>query len=285
MRLDDPEADQTRANLRKPRQNEDGTWRYILSDESMDSYSTIIRVKGWSLKRFLTNPIVPWAHRYDIPPVGQALRVWKSAETGQPQLLMDVKFMKPEDYADDWPAGIPSPVAIEAMVAAGYLRGASVGMRPLEWEFLRKLGADGKEDPRGEVLGIEYRKQELLEGSIVPIPSNANALARCLTEGHLKISHLPGVLDLVNSVQHVDPEMVAELRREIDSPRLFAIKSPEPSAELSGVVDLAREVGGVARQAAGLQAPPADLRDLAKSLGELRTRLLQALTGRENPHE
>ena len=84
MRLDDPDTDQTRASIKPATANEDGTYRYTLSDESMDSFSTRILVKGWSLKRFLSNPVVPWAHRYDIPPVGRAERVWKSAETGQP---------------------------------------------------------------------------------------------------------------------------------------------------------------------------------------------------------
>lgn len=284
MRLDDPDASQTRANLKPAKPNEDGTYRYILSDESMDSYSTRIMVRGWTLKRFLANPVVPWAHRYDIPPVGRAERAWKSVESGQPQLLMDVRFMRPQDYGHDWPAGLPSPVAIEAMTAAGYLRGCSVGMRPLEWEYLRKAGADGKDDPRGEVVGIEYRKQELLEGSIVPIPSNANALARCLTEGHLTLAQLPEVYRAVDLASSVDPEMVECLRREMDSPRLFALGGLRDAVRdgtldpTSNVLDEIRAVGDAARAlAAGLPAPPVDGKSLAEILHESARRLSESL--------
>jgi len=283
MRINDPDQDQTRANLRKPKQNEDGTWRYVLSDESIDSYSSRFVVKGWNLKRFLSNPVVPWAHSYDIPPVGRADRVWKSAENGTAQLLMDVRFMQPEDYGDDWPAGIPSPRAIEAMTAAGYLRGCSVGMRPLEWDFIRKAGENGKPDPRGEVIGIEYRRQELLEGSIVPIPSNANALARCLTEGHMTLAHLPEVYRAVDLAESVDAEMVVELRREMDSPRLFVIgglQTARPSVTLDPTSEMLaelRNVGDLARTLAGLPESPDDVKRLAADLAEARSRLAESL--------
>jgi len=273
-RLEDPEGDQTRTGIKPAKPNEDGTYRYVLSDESVDSYSTRILVKGWSLKRFLSNPVVPWAHRYDIPPVGRAERVWKSAD-GQPQLLMDVRFMRQEDYGGDWPAGIPSPVAIEAMTRSGYLRGCSVGMRPLEWEYLRKVGTDGKPDPRGEVLGIEYRRQELLEGSVVPIPSNANALARCLHEGHMTLAHLPEVYRSLDLAYAVDAEMVDMIRREMDSPRLFAmgdLRAAVRGANLdwtSNLLDELKAVGDVARSLAPEPpAPPVDGSGLAEILKE-----------------
>jgi len=297
MRIDDPDTNQTRANLRKPRQNEDGTWRYVLSDESMDSYSSRILVKGWSLKRFLSNPVVPWAHNYDIPPVGRAVRVWKSVEGKGPALLMDVQFMKAEDYGDDWPAGIPSPVAIEAMTRSGYLRGSSVGMRPLDWEFMRAPGSDGKPDPRGEVIGIEYRKAELLEGSIVPIPANANALARCLHEGHMTLSHLPEVFRAVDIAETVDEDMAGMLRREMDSPRLFAVgglQPPPPSVTLDpttqNLLDEVRNVGGLARSLAGLPGSPVDAAELAEPLAEALRRLTMALRPQEaaatgEPHD
>jgi len=296
MRIEDPDANQTRANLRKPKQNEDGTWRYVLSDEGMDSYSTRILVKGWNLTRFLANPVVPWAHNYEIPPIGQAARVWKSVEGKGPALLMDVRFMKPADYANDWPAGYPSPPAIEAMTAAGYIRGSSVGMRPLVWEFIRKAGEDGKPDPRGEVLGIEYRKQELLEGSIVPIPANANALARCLSDGHMTLAHLPEVYRAVELAESVDREMVVELRREMDSPRLFAVgglrtASPCVTLDLTtqDLLDEIRNVGGLARSMAGPPGSPVDAPELAESLAEARRGLSMALRPQAGatgePHE
>ena len=299
MRIEDPDKAQTRANLRKPKQNEDGTWRYVLSTEAMDSYSTRFLVKGWNLKRFLSNPVVPWAHQTSMPPVGKAERIWKSVEGKGPALLMDVRFMQPADYANDWPAGFPSPVAIEAMTAAGYIRGSSVHFNPIKWDYIREDGANGKPDKNGAVIGIEYQQQELNEGSIVPLPSNADSLVRCLTMGFMTLAHLPEVYRMMEVAEDVDPEVMGCLRREMDSPKLFALGGipdlrPEPPAcslneTTQDLLDEVRNVGGLARTIAGPPGSPVDGAELAEPLAKERKLLSTALRQRTGatgePHD
>ena len=60
------------------------------------------------------------------------------------------------------------------LVNTGYLKAESVGFIPKKWED----GDGGEKTPRRI-----YTKQELLEISIVPIPSNPNALMNAVKEG------------------------------------------------------------------------------------------------------
>jgi hypothetical protein len=52
-------------------------------------------------------------------------------------------------------------------VCEGFIKAGSVGFIPVEWKF-----ADDKARP----MGIDFKRQSLLEFSIVPVPANANAL-------------------------------------------------------------------------------------------------------------
>ena len=68
-----------------------------------------------------------------------------------------VEFASPEvyEFADQ----------IYRLITAGYIKAGSVGFVPLEFKFSdRRQG------------GIDFKRQELLEFSICPVPANANAL-------------------------------------------------------------------------------------------------------------
>jgi HK97 family phage prohead protease len=56
---------------------------------------------------------------------------------------------------------------IYSLVTEGFIKSGGVGFLPIEWKF-----ADDKIRP----MGIDFRHQELLEFSVVPVPANANAL-------------------------------------------------------------------------------------------------------------
>jgi hypothetical protein len=58
---------------------------------------------------------------------------------------------------------------------SGYQRGVSVGFKPLQYE-------ERRHEKTGAFLGIRFLEQELLETSAVPVPANANALRRALSE-------------------------------------------------------------------------------------------------------
>ncbi len=44
---------------------------WTLSTFDLDRYGERIDPQGWDFKRYMNNPVVEWAHRYDIPAIGK----------------------------------------------------------------------------------------------------------------------------------------------------------------------------------------------------------------------
>jgi HK97 family phage prohead protease len=114
------------------------------------------RILSWSLTAYKQNPVLMPFHDYRALPIGRGPAMgWDGSE-----LLATVDFT---------PSGLnPQADQIFDMVKAGYLTGASVGFKPM---------APGKPNSKG---GLDYPQCELLEWSIVPIPSNPGTLAKAL---------------------------------------------------------------------------------------------------------
>lgn len=139
----------------------DRKYEFIASTSTLDRDGEVIDVDGWDLTNFKKNPVIPWAHNYQNPPVARATRVWKH----NGQLKNQIEFPAEGDYefAD----------TIERLVDSGFIKAQSVGFIPKEWE-----DGDGEKAPRRT-----YKKQELLEISLVPVPSNPDALRNALDAG------------------------------------------------------------------------------------------------------
>lgn len=130
------------------------TATFVISTGAVDRDNDTIKVEGWDVKNYLRNPVVLWAHDSSRPPVGKAVSVVKTAGT----LKATVEFV-PEgvyDLAD----------TVYQMVKGGFLRATSVGFRPKrdKWSYNEERG------------GVDFEEQELLEFSVVPVPSNPQAL-------------------------------------------------------------------------------------------------------------
>jgi len=107
----------------------------------------------------MDNPVVEWAHRYDIPAIGK-IEGLAVDDKG----LRGVVFFNDKTYD-------PFGWAIGQRVKAGVIRAGSVGFRPVEIEIPSK--EDGKDG-----TSLIFRKQELLEFSICNVPANPFALAK-----------------------------------------------------------------------------------------------------------
>ena len=151
-----------------------GDMTFVANEESEDRMGDIIKVDGWQLGNFKSNPVLMFAHDYRLPPVGIVPRVWKStagasgkasSKEGTPQLLNTVKF-------DD---GDPFAVAIMGKYERGFMKAESVGFRPIEFE--RKNTDDDSWFPP-----LIFTKQELLEISLVPVPAHPRALRKAWGE-------------------------------------------------------------------------------------------------------
>lgn len=137
--------------------------QFAISTGVEDRDRDTINPKGWNLKNYKKNPVVLWAHSYWTPPIAQGLKVWIEDE----KLKATAKFTDEELY--------PFGYMIYRMCKAGFLNATSVGFQPTKWEDRR--------NDEGSWLGYNFLKQDLLEFSIVPVPSNPEALIEARSVG------------------------------------------------------------------------------------------------------
>ncbi len=140
----------------------DRQYEFTASTSDVDRVGEVIDVKGWDLKNFKKNPVILYGHDYHGLPIGRASKVWTSKDG----FLKNVVEFPPTgtyEFAD----------IVERLVNTGFLKTQSVGFIPTEW-----VDGDGDKSARRT-----YTKQELLEISIVPVPSNPNALMEAVSKG------------------------------------------------------------------------------------------------------
>ena len=176
------------------------SYEFTASTSAEDRDGEVIEAKGWDLKNFKKNPVIMYAHDYRSLPIGRAPRVWISGD----KLKNTVEF-PPEgtyEFAD----------IVERLLSTGYLKAESVGFMPKKWE-----DGDGKEAPYRT-----YKKQELLEISIVPVPAHQDALLDAVKEGVITTKELETLStkdeDIVNKPEGKDRGAVTQsgVKDEID---------------------------------------------------------------------
>ena len=133
---------------------------FVVSTDEVDRHGDVISMRGWHLQAYKRNPVFLWAHDYTQPAIGRALNVWKEEHS----LLARIGFA-PTEFAQE----------VAALYRGGYQAGVSVGFRPLQYELRRDTRT-------GEVVGISFTEQELLEISAAPVPANQSALKKALLD-------------------------------------------------------------------------------------------------------
>ena len=136
---------------------------WTLSTFDLDRFGERIDPEGWDFKRYMDNPVVEWAHRYDIPAIGK-IEGLAIDDAG----LHGLVFFNDKSYD-------PFGWSVGQRVRAGVIRAGSVGFRVLEIEI------PSKEDSR-DGTSLIFRKQELLEFSICNVPANPLALVKAAVE-------------------------------------------------------------------------------------------------------
>jgi HK97 family phage prohead protease len=140
---------------------------WTLSTFDLDRFGERIDPQGWDFKRYMNNPIVEWAHRYDIPAIGKPDGLAADDKGLRGVVCFNDKSFDPFGWS------------IGQRVKAGVIRVGSVGFRVIEIEIPSKedapiVGKDG--------TSLVFRKQELLEFSICNVPANPYALCKNNTE-------------------------------------------------------------------------------------------------------
>lgn len=144
------------------------TLQFTISTADVDRMGDTVAVEGWQLENYRSNPVVLWQHDSRTLPIGRSTRVW--IEGGKLKAIAEFMPADLNEHADK----------VYRMLKGGWLRATSVGFRPLEYEFTK--------DP-GRKYGIDFKKSELLEFSVVNVPANPSALIEPgLTTGSGKTS-------------------------------------------------------------------------------------------------
>ena len=126
-------------------------YEFVLSDPSKDRVGDKIEQSGWELRNFLKNPVALFNHNQDAP-----IGTWENVRIEGGKLLARLKMA-----ARGTSARIDE---IRSLVEQGILKAVSVGFKPLEAEPIKGGG-------------LQFKRQELLEVSVVSIPALPSALA------------------------------------------------------------------------------------------------------------
>lgn len=160
----------TQASVRKISEDVETTRyiEFIASDNSRDSYKTVLPVNKWALDRYAANPVIGYQHMlYSSTNPDMVIGSGKAFIEGD-LLIIGITF-EPFEL---------NPLAdkIFRKILHGTIRAVSVGFDPIG------VGSWGQGD---EAYGkpnqtYYYAGQELIEVSVVHIPANKNAIIRML---------------------------------------------------------------------------------------------------------
>lgn len=123
---------------------------FILSDESLNSYSYKVLTSGIDLNRFKSNPVMFYNHNRELGVIGR----WENIRVEGTRLLADPVFDEADEFARK----------IKSKVDNGFIKSASIG-------FFTEEPYVTKDNDRW------IMNCQLNECSIVDIPSNENAMA------------------------------------------------------------------------------------------------------------
>lgn len=134
-------------------------FNFVFSSAEVDRDRDTIDQLGIDVKPFKTNPVVLWAHDMRIPPVARVKRTW----------IRDEKLMGTIEFPPEGVSAMSD--TLHGLVKNGFINAVSIGFAPIEWTFNEERG------------GIDLKKIELWEVSLVPVPSQRDALRTAEEKG------------------------------------------------------------------------------------------------------
>jgi HK97 family phage prohead protease len=130
---------------------------FILSDESINSYGYRVLTNGIDISQFAKNPIMLYNHRtHSSMPIGK----WENIRKEGGKLIATAIFDENEDVLAK---------QVKSKVEQGILNAVSIGFDVVETSADLALMKPGQTRPT-------VTKSKIFEASIVPFPSNGNAL-------------------------------------------------------------------------------------------------------------
>ena len=127
----------------------------IINSEIVALDGHIVRTAGIDTSDYEVNSQLLFAHDQESLPVGRGTRVWKDATL----LRGRFQFATADEY--------PFADTVYKMIRGQYLQSVSMSWFPIEYRSLKD---------RKNPDGLEFIRSKLLEVSVVPVPSNPQAL-------------------------------------------------------------------------------------------------------------
>jgi len=147
--------------LRKTETPEGRKREFVISSEVKDRHRTILKADGIRLDNYMRNPVVMYAHAANRKPDPDLVIGTGSVSQEGTKTIGVIDFEEGNTIADK----------VLSKIDKGILRATSVGFDPIKSSW-------GDEE-RGEDPDTYYfREWDLLEFSVVPVPSNPEALKR-----------------------------------------------------------------------------------------------------------
>lgn len=141
--------------------NEQGqdVYTFIFSTNEIDRDEEIVITAGIEITNYLTNPVVLKSHASYELPIGKVVNIWLGSEGLLPDGTTKTVLYGDIVFGDD-----KESQEVKMKVDSGILRAVSIGFKCKEWT------KDESKDVR------IYTKTELLEVSLVSLPSNPSAI-------------------------------------------------------------------------------------------------------------
>ena len=196
----------------------------IASDESEDSHGSVIKADGWDLKRHQRNPVLLWGHDSYEP---ENILGTASMRVEGKKLVADLTFL---------PEGVnPKADLVFKQIKARVLRGLSVGFRAVKYHF--------ESNKESEDL-LVFDEQELVELSVVAVPSNANTLIKQVRAMGMGMPDLPTTSEAIPAA--TSPAFAKENHMSDNAKTVVALP-PEIAARL-GAESVEQAIGELAKR-------------------------------------
>ncbi len=161
---------------------------FILNDDAVqNSYGFFILTSGGKLDRFKSNPVMLSDH---INKNENVIGNWLNLQIENGLIKAEPNFDKER----------PIGLEISGQVEREFIKGASMGILP-NWDSLERVGDK-----------LILKEWELVEASIVPVPSNRNSIAIYNVEGKILEES-----EIKNLCLSVESELNPELNLKIDT--------------------------------------------------------------------
>lgn len=234
------------------RQSSDGKRTVInITAGSVDRHGTIIEARGVDIDAYKRNPVVLFNHDYDKI-VGRAVNIQVRGE----HIVAEIEW----DEEDDFAAGVARKMR------QGFLNAASVGF----------MVQEGQEDSERGAFVIS--RSELVEFSIVAVPSNRDALvmSRSLQQ---QVADLKAELE---AMRRDSPPASTAAPQAPTEPTEEAATAAEPVADVVPEAEAAKQTPEPEAERAAPQpareATEADYRAIAQAMAPvIRQQVLRAL--------